>query len=146
MKGQQPHPKLLELEDRCRRLGIPLTTPRRAVMEVLIERADHPTADHLFAEIAVQMPSLSRATVYRTLEKLVEIGLVIRVCHPNAAARFDVKTHRHQHLVCDRCGSIRDMEVPDLNDLPIPDTSETGFQIRDYFVQFRGLCRKCAES
>jgi len=115
-------------------------------MGVLLGRADHPTADDIFAEIAPQLPSLSKATVYRTLEKLVEIGLVIRVCHPEAAARYDAKTYRHQHLVCDHCGSMRDIEVPDLNDLPLPNTSETGFRIRDYFVQFRGLCQMCARS
>ena len=133
------------LERRCRELGTPLTIQRRATLAALVARADHPTADDLYEDVAGTLVGVSRGTVYRTLDTLVELGVIGRVCHPGSSARYDAKTHRHHHLVCDRCGSMADLEAPSLDAVEVPDLSTTGFSVRDYSVQFRGLCRVCAE-
>jgi Fur family peroxide stress response transcriptional regulator len=136
--------RLLELERRCREAGTPFTVQRRAVLAAVVGRTDHPTADDVFGAVSAAMPGISRGTVYRTLETLVAMGLVNRVCHPGSAARYDGKTERHHHLVCDRCGAMVDLDHPGLDALPIPDVSASGFAVRDYSVQFRGLCGRCA--
>lgn len=137
--------RLADLERRCRELGSPLTVQRRAILAALIWRSDHPTADDVHADLEKTLPGVSRGTVYRTLDTLVELGLIGRVCHPGSSARYDAKTHRHHHLVCDRCGSMADLDEPSLDDLSIPDVSASGFCVRDYSVQFRGTCRDCSE-
>jgi hypothetical protein len=65
------------------------------------------------------------------------------VCHPGAATRYEVKTHRHHHLVCLNCEKMLDLEDPSLDGLPLPSES-SGFQIGDYSIQFRGFCSDCA--
>ena len=62
--------------------------------------------------VKVRHPRIPRRTVYRVLDTLAELGLIRRVHHPGAAARFDAKTHRHHHLVCIRCNKIVDWEMP----------------------------------
>jgi Fur family peroxide stress response transcriptional regulator len=138
--------RLPELEQRCRELGLSLTIQRRAIFEVLLARDDHPTADEVAADLALRIAGIAKATVYRTLETLVTHGLLIRVCHHGAVARYDIRTDRHHHLVCDRCGAITDFEEPELDALALPDFGRAGFRVRDFSVHVRGLCRKCARS
>lgn len=136
---------LEKLERRCRESGTPLTIQRRAILAALLGRSDHPTADQIHAAIVKTLPGVSRGTVYRSLDAMVARGLIRRVCHPGSSARYDAKTHRHHHLVCDGCGSMVDLEDPALDALQVPDTT-AGFAVRDYTVQFHGLCTACAEA
>jgi len=87
---------------------------------------------------------VSRATVYRTLETLAERGLVVRVSHPGAAVRYDIKVHRHHHLVCELCGSITDFDNETLDGVELPDLTRAGFQAHDFSVHVRGVCKDCA--
>ena len=136
--------KMEELEKLCRQNGLPLTVQRRAVLEALMHRHDHPTADQIAEDIATLLPGVSRTTVYRVLETLVRINIARKVCHPGAAARFEVETQRHHHLVCIQCGRMSDLEDPRLDTLPFPDAVAHGFELTDYSIQFRGTCTDCA--
>jgi len=135
--------RLAELEKRCQDLGLPVTIQRRTILEVLLSRDDHPTADDVAADLASRVDGISRATVYRTLETLVANGLLLRVCHHGAAARYDIRTDRHHHLVCDACGGMTDFEESGLNELSLPNFARAGFCVRDFSVHVRGLCKKC---
>jgi Fur family peroxide stress response transcriptional regulator len=132
-----------ELKARFAASGLPLTIQRRAILDELRLRDDHPTADLMYEAVSARLAGLSRATVYRTLETLVELGLAARICHPGSSARYDGKTWRHHHLICDGCGTVLDVELPRL-ELPAPRTHGSGFVVRDFSVQFSGLCYDCA--
>jgi Fe2+ or Zn2+ uptake regulation protein len=134
---------LAAFERRCRDLSVPLTVQRRAVLSALLARDDHPTPEDVFLDVRARLPGISRGTTYRTLDKLVALGLVVRVCHHGAVARYDAKTHRHHHLVCDRCDAVVDLEHEAYDCLPLPDLSRAGFRLRDYSVHLRGLCQRC---
>lgn len=123
--------------------GLPLTVQRRVVLEVMLARKDHPTADDVFEEVKARQPEVARATVYRTLEKLVELGMLRKVCHPGSSVRYDPRTERHHHLVCLSCDKMIDLNAPALNRIPLPNTRAQGFHISDYSIQFRGLCEEC---
>jgi Fur family peroxide stress response transcriptional regulator len=108
------HPRsdaLTELEARCAAAGIPLTSQRRAVLEAVAARSDHPTVDQIYAAVAQRLPDISRATVYRSLETLVGLGLLKRVEHPGSTVRFDAKTGPHHHFLCTVCGAITDLPL-----------------------------------
>jgi Fur family peroxide stress response transcriptional regulator len=135
--------KLTALEVACRRHGLPLTVQRRVVLQALAGRDDHPTADEVLAEVRQRLPEVSRTTVYRVLDTLVQLGLAVKICSPGSGVRFDPKTHRHNHLVCIRCEKVMDFETSALEALPIPDLRAQAFTIHDYSVHFRGLCRDC---
>ena len=136
-------PRLEAAAHALKQHGLPFTIQRRKLLEGFLGRTDHPSAERLYQEIAPDLPGLSRATVYRTLEKLVELKLAGRIAHPGAEVRYDPRTERHHHLVCDACGSVGDYEATRLDHLPLP-SNATGFEVRDYTVQFRGLCAACS--
>lgn len=90
------------------------------------------------------MPNVSRMTVYRVLDLLVDLGIIAKVGHPGSAVRFDPNTERHHHLVCLRCNELFDLEAPDLDDLEFPDTRRLGFRVADYSILFTGVCAACS--
>lgn len=136
--------KLLQgLEDRCRQRGLALTVQRRVILEVLLNRGDHPTADRIYDEVKERVAGISRTTVYRVLETFARVGIITKVCHAGSAIRFDPKTDRHHHLVCLQCHKVIDLEDARLDALLMPTFRPRGFQISDFSIYFRGTCREC---
>lgn len=133
-----------ELREQFKAKGVPLTHQRLAVYEELAGRHDHPSAESLYASLKKEYPSLSLATVYKTLQTLHEMGMVARVDSPTAQARYDAIVTTHHHAVCTSCGSIEDLFDPRLDKLSAPKT--TGFVAAGHSVHFHGLCAKCAKA
>ncbi|MBI5246169.1 MAG: transcriptional repressor [Elusimicrobia bacterium] len=122
---------------------VPLTHQRLAVYEELSGRHDHPSAESLYASLKKAYPSLSLATVYKTLQTLHELGVVARVDSPAAQARYDAIVKTHHHAVCTVCGKIADLFDPRLDAIPAPKAA--GFKISGHSVHFHGLCQKCTK-
>ena len=135
--------RLSRFEEVCRRRGIPLTVQRRSVFAAVLARSDHPTAEQVFQDIRAHVPGISRTTVYRTLDTLVELGLVRKASHLGAAARFDPNTERHHHIVCRVCETVVDLSARALDTVPVPDLRRHGFLVDDYSIHFTGLCDGC---
>ena len=133
-------------EAECRKRGLAVTVQRRTVFEALGGRRDHPTADQVYESVREQIPGLSRTTVYRVLDTLVEAGLLRKVHHTGGVARFDPMTHRHHHLVCEACGRLVDLDDAAVPTLRLPEARGSGFRITDYSVSFLGLCGACARA
>jgi Fur family transcriptional regulator, peroxide stress response regulator len=142
---QAPAPvdKMAHFQKLCREQGVPLTLQRRAILEVLADREDHPTADGVFEAVAKRLPGLSRTTVYRGLETLVQLGVVQKAAHIGSAARYDPRTDRHHHLTCVGCHQVVDVEDDPAHRVHVPKASAKGFEVLDYSVQFKGYCPSC---
>lgn len=138
--------RLRAFEQRCREAGFPLTVQRRVILETMALRDDHPTAEQIYQSIQARVPEVSRATVYRALESLVQLGAIGRAHHLGPATRFDSNAGHHHHLVCVRCNRVVDFEDARLDDLPMPDRSRTGFQTMGYSIHFTGLCPQCQQA
>ncbi len=132
-----------EFERKCREQGLALTVQRRTILQELLSRCDHPSADMIYDAVKDRVPGLSRTTVYRVLDTLVQLGAARKVAHEAAVVRFDPNTERHHHLLCDRCGSLLDLPPQQVGSIPMPDTSVSGFTIRDFSVNFSGICSQC---
>ncbi len=137
---------LQEIEIGCHELGLPFTLQRRAILGVLVDAEDHPTADEVHARLDSTHSRIARATVFRTLETFAEYGLIQRVPHPGSSARYDAIVHRHHHLVCDHCGAIQDLEDARLNRIKLPESTSVGFTVTDYSIHLRGQCMNCARN
>lgn len=133
----------LELAKALRERGLPVTHQRLAVYEQLQKAHDHPSAEDIHRRLKPRFPSLSLATVYKTLQSLQGLGLISLVNQPHVEARYDAITSRHHHAICESCGMIVDLFDKRLDELPLP-TAARGFEIAGHSVHFRGLCAKCA--
>ncbi|MGD2108709.1 MAG: transcriptional repressor [Phycisphaerae bacterium] len=132
-----------QFEHLFRDRGMPLTIQRRAVLETVIARTDHPTADQVYDEVHDRVPGISRTTVYRVLDTLVRIGVIARTCHPGASARFDPNTGQHHHLICLHCDKVIDFDDKRLDAIKLPDIRRLGFEISEFRVQLCGICADC---
>ena len=134
------------MQQRCARLSFPLTAPRLAVLETVVAlQGTHPTADEIHLAARAHGADVGRATVYRTLETFVGLGVLTKASHTGTAVRYDAIVARHHHLVCLRCDGILDIADARLDAVPVPDTSQLGFAVTDVQVQLRGLCRSCQQ-
>ncbi len=143
MTSQLQQEKAIRLEEMCRKRRIPVTHQRRVVLDAVAERTDHPTADQVYEDVRGRVNTISRTTVYRVLQLLVDLGLVTKIGHPGATVRFDARTELHHHLVCLCCNKLIDLEDLDLKAVELPDTNRNGFEVTDYSIHFRGTCLAC---
>ncbi|MGD0256056.1 MAG: Fur family transcriptional regulator [Acidimicrobiales bacterium] len=134
-----------ELAERLRQRGWRLTAQRRVVAETLVGDHVHLTAEAVHAAAQAVLPEISMATVYNTLKELVGMGEVLEISVGNGPKRYDPNTAiAHQHLLCMRCGTLRDVAPKGEAGLTLPPDQRHGFQVVGVDIMFRGLCPACA--
>ena len=133
-----------DFEKLCRARGIRITAQRLAVYRALSEDLAHPTAEAVYARLSKQLPGLSQATIYRTLQFFESEKLIRRVSSPGSIGRFDANVDPHQHLVCRVCGTLEDVSVPELLSAVIPKVS--GFTVEELDIRLVGRCEACSGS
>ena len=131
-----------ELTELFRERGLKVTPQRQCIFRLLHGNAAHPTAEAVYAAARAEMPTISLKTVYQTLNDLAEMGELHVLDLGTGSGRFDPNVDAHHHLVCDRCGKVRDLYV-DFPDVRVPRSKAHGFRILDTEVVFRGVCDEC---
>jgi Fur family ferric uptake transcriptional regulator len=133
-----------ELVQRLRDRGWRLTAQRRVVSEVLAGEHIHLTADEVYTRAQRLLPEISLATVYNTLNELVDMGEVLEISTADAPKRYDPNTTvSHHHLYCVGCGTLRDVNPRGTDRLSLPTTEQHGFEMLDVDIVFRGRCPDC---
>lgn len=133
-----------------------VTPQRRLIFKALEGKTSHPTADDIYQEVRSVIPDISVATVYKTLNELVKLGLILEIKHDGEQSRFDPRTDQHSHLAClgtkvnskgkaIACGRLEDIAL-DISNLQIPDTQKQGFTIINHEVIFYGYCPDCQQN
>jgi Fe2+ or Zn2+ uptake regulation protein len=133
-----------ELTEIFRTNNLKVTPQRQLLFRLMHGNEGHPTADGLFARASDQMPGISLRTVYQTLTDLVIMGELRSLDLGTGAVRFDPNTDDHHHVVCDRCGDVRDVYVSGVDGLPVDGLD--GFEVRETSILFTGVCPRCAAS
>ena len=119
------------------------TIQRTLVLEAVNRLRCHATADEIYAEIAKEHPHISRATVYRNLNLLAELGEIRKLEIPGAADRFDHRCHDHCHVRCETCGRVFDVVMEYVAGLEQNIRDAHGFAFTGYDILFRGICPEC---
>lgn len=120
--------------------GFRLTGPRRALVEVMQGLGDHFVAD----EVLAAAPGVGRATVFRTLRLLQDLGIVCQVVLDDGAAAYRLASGgHHHHLVCSECGGVNDFASGDLEGLLDDIARRTGFRVDAHRLEVYGLCPDC---
>lgn len=131
---------LTQLQDN----GYRLTEARRAVVEIVQSSNRALTPVEVYDAARAQHPALGLVTVYRTLEKLEELGLIQRVHQSKGCQGFITAGQGHQHLlVCSNCGRTVLFDGDDLSSFINSVARKTGYQITDHWLQLFGLCENC---
>lgn len=124
--------------------GYRLTRPRRVVVESLANSKRALNAAEIHDLARERYPTLGLVSVYRTLEKLEEMGLIQRVHHPDGCQAFITGFSGHQHLlICRECGQTAFFEGDDMRVLFERVSRESGYRIQEHWLQFFGLCSEC---
>src|SRR5882724_3011754 len=109
-----------EMIDRCRSAGMNLTPQRVVIYRALLESEAHPSPEALRDRVKSQLPAVSLATIYKTLDVLVDLGLAAEIPVTGNTKRYDANMGGHHHLVCTRCGSVADTDDPSLSRISLP--------------------------
>ena len=131
---------LTQLQDN----GYRLTGARRAVVEIIADSHRALTPVEVYDAARDQYPALGLVTVYRTLEKLEELGLIQRVHQPQGCQAFITAGTGHQHLLlCSKCGRTTLFDGDDLDQFIKFVARKTGYRITEHWLQLFGLCENC---
>ena len=125
----------------CRERGLNVTYQRILIYKALLKNNFHPTAEDIFKTVKTEYPSISLATVYKTLETFSENGLLSKVTELHDLARYDADLILHHHLLCTSCKKVVDIHDESFNQLPMPD--KNGFNVSGYRILFEGICSDC---
>ncbi len=123
------------------------TAERRQIFHEIIRAREHFDADTLLLKIKSKNMSVSRATVYRTLDLLVRLGLLRRTCVGDRSAVYEsvVGWARHGHLVCQNCGRVVEFRAPEIDEALDRVCEEAGFDLRNRCLQLFGYCADCRD-
>jgi len=127
-----------------RKLGYRLTPQRIMILEA-VERADsHISAEEIYTQVHRRYPYMNISTVYRTLELLEKLGLVIKTDFGEGRVRYHpVDKGHHHHLVCQECGAIIDIDESTLARLQDVLLARYNFSASLKHVAIFGLCSNC---
>jgi Fur family transcriptional regulator, stress-responsive regulator len=129
--------------DQLREVGLRVTAPRRAVLEVLAANP-HSTADAVARLARVKLGGVSTQAVYDVLAACADAGLVRRIQPAGSAARFEIRVgDNHHHLVCRSCGRTTDVDCA-VGERPcLTPNDDAGYVVGEAEVVFWGLCPEC---
>jgi len=136
--------RVQKVVDKLRARGQRLTPQRLAVLRALICSASHPSAEHVYRELAPVYPMMSPATVYKTIDLLKDLGEILELEFRDGGNRYDANIPvPHPHLVCTECGDIRDVAIGDVDALARKVATLTGFRAVRSRLDFYGRCPRC---
>ena len=124
--------------------GQRFTEQRAAVYRYLAGTDVHPTADEVLSAVRRDLPGISLATVYKSLETLVGCGLAVKLTYADESARYDGRTDPHHHARCLSCGAVTDIpgEIP-AREMAALRSRADGFTITGYRLELSGYCSSC---
>jgi len=131
---------------RLREQGHRLTPQRMAVLRVLLENAEHLSAEQIYERVRADFPMTSLATIYKTVAMLKKMGEIAELRFSDDSNRYDSRLHPHPHLICIKCKKIIDMDIANLAALAEQVARQTDYQIVNSRLDFFGICPQCREA
>lgn len=127
--------------DKLRKHNVKVTPQRVEIIKYLEEHKTHPGAEEIYQYVKKKYPAISLATVYNTLEKLVEIDEIIKLkISDDNKVNYEYNQHPHHHFYCKVCGKIFDIEIA----CEYAEKKEiAGHKIDEVHGYYKGICKKC---
>ncbi len=121
--------------------NIRLSHQRLMVLDYIDKNRYHPTVDQIYSNLVQEMPTLSKTTIYNSLNALIDAGLVRRITIEDNETRYDIISDDHGHFKCESCGKIFDFHI---NMDSIESEDLYNFKINDKDIYFKGICPDCS--
>ncbi|MBN1860234.1 MAG: transcriptional repressor [Candidatus Thermoplasmatota archaeon] len=120
--------------------SLKITQPRLDILKYLDQHHTHPNVEEIYSTLKKKHPSLSRTTVYNSLEILMKHKIVQSLTVSGSELRYDIEDSLHHHFICTRCGAIYDIAIACPN---MGKTLEAGHCVEEVQGYFKGVCKKC---
>lgn len=139
-----------KVKDLLREKGLKVTSQRLMVLNILSAHGDeHLTVEEIYDLAKEESPEIGLATIYRTVQVLLELHVIEKVTFDNGFARYELNGeetgsgHRHHHAICTQCGKVYSLETDLLDTLEKQVFESLGFEVTDHEVKLYGLCSAC---
>ena len=130
------------VEHLLKNCGLKVTPQRAAVLGFLDGYDGHPTVEDVYDSVLQKFPSISLATIYNTLEKLSDTGVIHRLSIDGERAHYESKNLAHGHFLCKQCGTITDIQFCK----PLKSLLNTKHRVEEEHGYFKGVCVACLEN
>jgi Fur family peroxide stress response transcriptional regulator len=131
---------LKESQEILKNKGLKPTYQRLRILEYLEKHKIHPTVDMIYQELLKEIPTISKTTIYNTLNSLAQKGIISGITITGVETRYEYKELPHHHFLCKSCGKVFDIPVrcPYFEKKEIP-----GFKVEELQGYFKGICKEC---
>ncbi len=123
--------------------GLKYSRQREVILAFLHSTKAHPTAEMIYMELRKTNPKLSLGTVYRNLNLLVECGELQRLSCGDGMDHYDATVTPHYHFVCEKCGAVRDLDMPQVLTEDAAAGDEFVGEVHRHQIYFYGICKQC---
>ncbi|MGB3367203.1 MAG: transcriptional repressor [Acidaminobacteraceae bacterium] len=132
--------KIVNVSEFLRSNGIKPSFQRMKIFEYLMNTTEHPTVDVIYKSLIHEIPTLSKTTVYNTLNLFVQNNVALLITIEDNETRYDANTSLHGHFKCEKCERVLDFKA-EISDLVIKELDK--FQINQQHIYFKGICSGC---
>lgn len=127
----------------CKEANLNITPQRIVIYKELLNHHEHPDAETIYKRVKEQFPTISLATIYKTFDTFVKLGLLSPFRSGAGTTRYDTNVEHHHHLICIHCDKVVDISHDALSNLPIKSLPLEGFQVINHQVEIKGVCEDC---
>ncbi|WP_458407021.1 Fur family transcriptional regulator [Anaerotignum sp.] len=132
-----------EIAQILREKGLKVTPQRIAVYNMLMNTYEHPNAEMIYKTLEPTNPTMSLATVYKTLDFFKQLGLVQELNVGEPSSRYDAVVQCHPHTVCKVCGKVEDLHMEELTDVTKKLAPALDFEVEMEQLILYGTCGAC---
>jgi Fe2+ or Zn2+ uptake regulation protein len=120
--------------------SIKITPQRLEILKYLDKNRNHPTVEKIYKDLKTENPSLSKTTIYNSLDTLYNHGIIQSITISKSELRYDLKQGMHHHFLCKKCGRISDIDIkcPNLGKI-----INIGHKVEEVHGYFKGICKNC---
>lgn len=133
----------MDIAQKLRSEGLKVTPQRIAIYHMVYSQNTHPTAEMIYQSLREEHPSLSLATVYKTMELFEKIGIVRVLDMGDSMSRYDWDTRNHPHIRCSVCNRVDDLHGIHMESITEQVTTMSEYHVVSQQLAFEGICPQC---
>ena len=139
---------LKDLRAKLYERGYKMTPQRKEILQIFVDHPEHLSAEDVYKFLREKDSEIGLATVYRALDLLSKLGILVQIDFGDGCARYELNTadpnvHHHHHLICRNCKKVIEFDEDLLDELEEVISRKSGFKILNHEVKFFGYCKEC---